>query len=122
KSGEFSPAIMKKFKIPTTVVVKSRRKAWWSAPIDMDWIGETFPVAGAPKVLIRDLATQHKALCSDLPLSNRNIRQIFIPAGKTNLWQALDVGLNKPVKEYYKAEYHAWRRVNRKLTKSGYLQ
>jgi DDE superfamily endonuclease len=44
-------------------------------------------------------------------LDERNVEQVLISSCLTGEHQPLDVGVNKPFKEYYRAEYHKWRMI-----------
>ena len=75
------------------------------------------------KALIRDQFSVHKMAASEEMLTKRNVQQIFVPVAKTGEYQPLDVGVNKPFKGFYMAEYHEWQKQHyTELTKSGYLK
>lgn len=79
--GVLSTRIMKSLKIPANMIGKSSRSAWWSEVLDYEWIKMTFVVGARVKVLLRDRFTVHKMESSRLLLEERNVRQIFVPAG-----------------------------------------
>ena len=122
KTGVLSNKIMQKLNAPDNVQIKSTKSAWWNEELDLQWIDLCFPTGEERKVLIRDQATQHKTDSSKTLLEERNVLQIFIPVGMTGQLQPLDVGVNKPFKQFYRDEYHAWRTKNNSKTKKGYLK
>ncbi|XP_055340969.1 tigger transposable element-derived protein 6-like [Paramacrobiotus metropolitanus] len=122
KNGELSDGILSKLKIPGNIFLESSYTTWWTEQMDNDWIKYTFPDDKEKQVLVRDQATVHKKVSSELLLRDRNVEQIFIPAGRTGDYQPLDVSVNKSLKSFFRSEYQARRASHNEVTKSGYLK
>jgi hypothetical protein len=122
KTGELSERILSSLVVPGNVFVFSSTSAWWTEYLDNLWIKYTFPKSDDKKLLIRDQAPVHKLSSSQELFEERNVEQLFIPAGKTGVYQPLDVGVNRPFKAYYREEYEKWRLENSNVTRKGYLK
>lgn len=89
------------------VYVLETEKAWCTQSVIQKWIDLTFPLVlrgGDKGLLIWDSASTHRAKEMKDYLHGRKVDQIMIPAGMTPYLQTLDIGINKPFKDYLKIE------------------
>lgn len=92
------------------------------ADIDLEWIKETFAGNQENTFLIRYQYAVHKMPFAELLLSEFNVQQIMVPAGRTGKYQPLDVGVNRPFKLSIDQQYHEWGKNHKETTGGGLLR
>lgn len=102
--------------------------AWMDEDIFIDFLNDIWlPYLDANGIklalLLLDMCSVHLTPNVKLALSAARTEVEFIPAGYTAKLQPMDVGINKPFKNYIKREYDAWwytnRNVNKKITRQS---
>ena len=122
KGGQLSESFIEKLKVPSNIEVMSAPKAWWSSKFDDDLVTKLFPLWQEETIFLRDSFSVHLMEKIVTRLESLNVHQIIIPAGMTGELQPLDVGINKPFKDYVKEEYRQWRMNNISFTAKGYIK
>ena len=91
--------------MPSNVEVKSAPKAWWSRKFADESVTKLFPQVQEETILLRDCFSVHLMEEIVARLESLNEHQVLIPPGMTGELQPLDVGVNKPFKDYVREEY-----------------
>ena len=122
RAGQLCDDFIEKLNVPSNIEVMSAPKAWWSKKFDDQYVTKLFPEVQEETVLLRDSFAVH--LMEEIVdrLEGLNVHQIVIPPGMTGELQPLDVGINKPFKDYVKEEYRRWRMSNMTFTAKGYIR
>ena len=122
KGGQLSDDFLQKLNAPPNIEVMSAPKAWWSRKFDDLYVSNLFPKVQEETVLLRDCFAVHLMEEIVNRLEALNVHQIVIPPGMTGELQPLDVGINKPFKDYVREEYRKWRLENMSFTAKGYIR
>ena len=122
KGGQLSDSYIQKLNVPSNIEVKSAPKAWWSSKFDDELVTWLFPELQEETVFLRDCFSVHLMEKIVTRLESLNVHQIVIPPGMTGELQPLDVGINKPFKDYVREEYRQWRMKNISFTAKGYIK
>ena len=122
KGGQLSENYIQKLDVPCNIEVKSAPKAWWSSKFDDELVDDIFPELQQETVLLRDCFSVHLMEKIVTRLESLNVHQIVIPAGMTGELQSLDVGINKPFKDYVREKYRQWRMKNISFTAKGFIK
>lgn len=87
--------------------IVENEKAWSTQSIIRKWVARVFPRvvrAGRKGLLIWDSASMHRAGDMKKYLAQQQVDQVMIPSGMTPYLQSLDIGINKPFKDYLRLE------------------
>ena len=122
KGGQLSESYIQNLNVPSNLEVKSAPKAWWSRKFDDELVTKIFPELQEETVLLRDCFSVHLMEEIVARLESLNVHQVVIPPGMTGELQPLDVGINKPFKDYVKDEYRRRRMKNISFTAKGYIK
>ena len=122
KGGQLTEKYIQKLNVPANIQVKSAPKAWWSSKFDDELVTELFLKWQEETVFLRNCFSVHLLAEIVARLESVNVHQIVIPPGMTGELQPLDVGINKPFKDYVREEYRQWRMGNISFTAKGYIK
>ena len=124
KSGKMPAYVLKRFRVPSNVIVKASKKGWWTRGLDKEYIEEMFPVKqNEPTFLLRDHCPVHKLKIAADRLATKNVVQIFVPASRTGEFQPLDACVNRAFKVAFQSRYHSWMlEENHGKTKAGNMK
>ena len=98
---------------PAGVIMSVQDNAWCDRRVMAEWINRVFVpwtmfLQIDQSVLIMDDFSAHWVSEIDNLLFNNNVRTVRIPKGYTGKLQVMDVGINKPFKDYVQDETDDW--------------
>nr|XP_002730631.1 PREDICTED: pogo transposable element with KRAB domain-like [Saccoglossus kowalevskii] len=99
------------------ITVEVQEKGYINESLCLPWIRNTFPRRNddSRRLLIWDSCSVHLTPAVKEELYSRNVDIAVIPGGLTSLLQPLDVGVNKPLKDYMHAEWDEWMKTGEAL-------
>ena len=107
-TGVLSDKLLSDLEVPWNVIVKSSAKGWWNSRLHMDYLNPFFSKTAHKKYLFVDRFPVHMKEELIFQKDERNMERIPIPGGMSGQFQPLDVGVNKPFKDFYHQEFHRW--------------
>ena len=79
-----------KLNIPENVVVKGSNSGWWNASLDKELLESLFQYQDeTPTIFIRDQFAVHKMRWAAEFLEDKNVKQLFVSAVRTDQFQPL---------------------------------
>ena len=115
---------MDKLNIPENVVVKGSNSGWWNASLDKELLESLFQYQDeTPTIFIRDQLAVHEMRWTAEFLEDKNVKQLFVPAGRTVQFQSLDTLVNHVFKTLMAERYHKWQMEDvHGVTRTGNMQ
>lgn len=109
----------------TKIVIKANSKGWMNKEVLKEWVKEIWTpyIMKHDKsfLMVWDSFSVHKdkAIIDSLA-EEKDTEVAIIPGGCTSVLQPLDVGINKPLKDYIRKKFQAWM-VDQLLKPTGII-
>jgi hypothetical protein len=111
-AGRNNPALEEWLGYPTSNLYAVQAKAWMSSNLVVDWVSKVIrpwtESKDGPCMIILDEFTGHMTADVRDAIVDCGAFVEYVPGGYTWRLQVMDVGVNKPFKDYIRDEYDRW--------------
>ncbi len=97
--------------VASNVVCTVQKNAWMDEPTFLYWtdsIWNQFSLSNQPKYLLMDSCAVHETAAIKEAPGNHGTKVLYTPRGFTSRLQVLDVGVNKPLKQYMRQQFETF--------------